>query len=488
MQEAVVGWLLRDRQFFMVARDKILPDWFVDPYCAKVWKICLGFDAKYRRQPTVEEVRSSHDILVMDQGDRTRTLSKMDVCLARCANHGLEVLRNDLTIWLKTRILKVGVDRVSTTFNAAMRDRSKYQETFGIFKKCAADMDRATFEPAAAVSWDDIENGSFIQEIREQRTRALTFGCPKVDQRLLPDCFQNRGLLRGDHTIILAPTNRGKTAAMISVIRANLLCATGDILWITHEGVPHDLKRKMTQSLLGATKEELIAMAETPDGQRKLRAAARYLRNHLAYVPMNKAGLVVEEVEVAVRMECERHLAETGRSFALLVDDYPAKLTTQMAARGHWPKRQIDAYIYANIFTQLGLELDMHVLSAIQTNRDGSKINQHRRGSERRLLQMEDVSESWDAMTTATNVISLNRDTAAEQAQRQTYHICKSRSNETGWSIVTKTKYDRAISHSYDLPHTVYHSIHNTNDKIDALIEQYNGKALPEGDFYYDLD
>jgi hypothetical protein len=86
-----------------------------------------------------------------------------------------------------------------------------------------------------------------------------------------------------------------------------------------------------------------------------------------------------------------------------------------------------------NYFSQIALEHNCHVLTAIQTNREGSKVNRKvGKGAESRFLTMEDVMESWGPMTTATNVISINRPPEAQARHVTGFCICKSRSSEVG--------------------------------------------------------
>jgi hypothetical protein len=225
-------------------------------------------------------------------------------------------------------------------------------------------------------------------------------------------------------------------------------------------------------------------MAETAEGQNMLLMAKNILDRSLDYLPLNKPNLTVEEVETNIRLAHERSITKFGRGYDLIVDDYPAKLSTQMARGGQLARRHIDEIIY-NVFTQLALEYDCHMLTAIQTNRTGSKINQGQTGVEHRLLVKEDVAEAFGPIQTATNVSSLNRDLKAEQNQRMTFHVCNSRSNEVGWSVVSKTRFDMSRTHGYGLPATWYRGTSTLNDHIDNLIQQYGGAAIPES--YYDI-
>jgi hypothetical protein len=160
------------------------------------------------------------------------------------------------------------------------------------------------------------------------------------------------------------------------------------------------------------------------------------------------------------------------------VDDYPAKLSTLQARGGNFNKRDIDLVVY-NYFVQLALEYNFHSLLAIQTNREGAKVNKGNKDGEKRLLVMEDVSESYGPIQLATNVLSMNRDGQAKARNRLTFHIDKSRSNETGWAVVCRTNYGHSITHANWLGGTYYRGSSTMADTIDTLLDQYGNDCTP---------
>jgi len=190
---------------------------------------------------------------------------------------------------------------------------------------------------------------------------------------------------------------------------------------------------------------------------------------------LQKPNLDVEEVISIVRRKQEERIAKYGAGYKILIDDYPAKLTTTQNSKGNYSKRTVDEIVYNN-FAQLALENNFHSLCAIQTNREGSKVNKGQK--EDRLLTMEDVLESWGAMTTATNVWTINRDPMAKVKNRLTYYIDKSRSSETGFAVVCRTKFGNSITHSDKLGATYYQAYGTYSDKVDKLLGDYNGRKI----------
>ncbi len=480
-QDALLGYLLVDESFFLQARHRIKPEWFLNSNNTHVLQAALDFFEKYKRKPSEAELRQSFAFLKADQGARTKMNAQINIAKIAMKEYGLDVLRKELTLWMRSRIFKEEVERAYVHFNNSASKASKdpeneFGQAFSTLKKAAIDIELTSFESENAVDFDDVASGAFFDVRQVELQGALTFGCDMIDRKLNADCI-NGSLLRGDHTVLLAPTNVGKTTTMITTIVENIR-RKHSVLFLTHEGRSDDIKAKILMAFTNKTYGGLLDLTRTPEGQANLSLASKFIREFLTYIPINKAGIVVEDVEAVIRRQQEKRIATHGKGFDLIVDDYPAKLWTREAGKG-WARRQVDEFIY-NYFTQTGLEFKAHVLTAIQTNREGSKVNEGRKGAEERLLGMEDVAESFPVMATATNVLSLNRDALARARNRMTFHICKSRSNDTGWSIVSQTDFSRGRTHGSNLLTTVYRGMSPMTDTIDELLRQHAGVAIPE--------
>lgn len=485
-QTAILGHLLTNGKFFSQVHSKIKEGWFADPMVSLIWKARLDFQQIYKRLPLslAEFEESEYTLARIENSNRIRCIAKLQECLVVKEEFGLDALRSEMTLWFKSRVFKAWMEKLPQEYNAGAQHAHKLLSAVNSVKKFSNEIEDATMDETKEMRFDDVANGSFFEQKKARLENACTFGCPVLDKHLLPDCISGGSLLRGDHTVVLAPTNSGKTSCLVTIAQNNLLLGKS-VLFITHEGSPESIKSKILQSIEGKTETEIMDMTITPQGQKKLEVLTAKLSRDFVYLPLNKPGLTVEEVAVAIKMVWDRRLAKKGFGFDLIIDDYPAKLMTDQAKGGNLQKRHIDETIY-NYFTQMALDYDCHVVTAIQTNREGSKVNKHRQGAGgRRLLTMEDVAESWGAMTTATNVITINRDEDAEANKRLTYHIAKSRTNDTGWSIVTRTRYDICRTHGEELPATYYRGTGTLDDKIDMLLEQHPNQSIPKQ--WYDL-
>lgn len=468
-QFAVLGHLLANDRFFMQAYGKIQPEWFADPYAVKVLRAKVDFYKEMNRCASVEELKNIRDFITEDQRTRNRINEVVRLSQAHAEEFGLDALSKELTDWLHAQLYQTAVRQSARLYN-----NKKPKEAYRIVEQALHDIRYTSFEDDKEEKFDSYVTD--FEQNQKEYSNALTFGLTIFDRLLTPKAARG-SLLPGDTSVILAPTNVGKTTSMITIVKHNIF-AQKHVLFITHEGRPADIKEKLWCAVLDCSPRELYDMYKTPKGRADIDFALKWMKRHLTYVPLNKAGLTVEEVASVIRKRQEERMAKNhGKGYDLLVNDYPAKLSTIESKGGSYSKRANDEVIY-NYFVQLGLEYGMHVLVAIQTNREGSKVNKGQR--EDRLLTMEDVQESWGPMTSATNVWTINRGPRDKIASRLLYHIDKSRSSEVGWVIVCKTNYAHAITHSDSLGGTYYRGSSTYADKLDQYLDQYLNAAMPE--------
>jgi KaiC/GvpD/RAD55 family RecA-like ATPase len=469
MQRAVLGYLLTNETFFLLAQNHVEPGWFTEEKLnGKIYAILEKYYETYRLFPSIEAIRAHDDVMCENVAVQNQIQNQINACIAQISNFDLIDIQKRMTSWLQAMTFKDGIEKSSAAFNGL-----DFEKVQGIWRETDRLIREVQFDDLGIITFKNY--GSDFEEELNNRTEALTTGIHVFDQALLDGAVAG-GLQKGDMTLLLAPVNVGKTTTMITIAIHNVKIGKS-VLFITHEGRFKDIRTKMWMSMFGKTKFEIYAMYKDPQTNKRLAQMAVWLDQHLVYIPINKPGMTVEYVESTIRRVQEDRIAKTGKGFDLLVSDYPAKLTTVRAAKGNLPRREIDRIVY-DYYVQMGLEHNFHVLAAIQTNREGSRVNKGQR--EDRLLNMEDVSESWGPMEMATNVISINRSPEAIKEKRVTFFICKSRSSETGKAIACKSRYDCAVTHSEDLGATWYRGDSPMDEVIETLIAQYHGIAVPE--------
>ncbi len=259
--------------------------------------------------------------------------------------------------------------------------------------------------------------------------------------------------LEGDGLYLLGDfTVTHNTATMMNIIVPNLW-RQKHILFIAHEGNIDELRLKFLQVILNRSNGWLVENVRNttdPAVQAHIHQGVLFLNKYLTFMPIIRAGLTVEQVVSAIRRKADELVSRIGRPFDMVVDDYPAKLTTDEAREGKMEKRNKDEIIYMQ-FNRLAEEYKWHSVTAIQTNREGSKINRSYKGFEERLLAMEDVLESWGPMADTSNVFTCNRNVIAKAYDYMILANVKSRTSATDWAVVCESMFENYISHSEHL-------------------------------------
>lgn len=490
-QLAVLGHLIFDKAFFMTAHRRIRPDWFSNARLSKIYRFLLELQKETSSHPTMVQLKNASAFMLELPEERRQLFNLIDEASKWRLLLPVDHLKRELTDWMHAKIFQEAMTKAAKEWNA--KNNSKVAK---IMEEATREFRDSTFEPAIEMDFGNPQE--WIKAEENNETEALTTGCYLLDRALLKrkendatdarvgDVPKSKGLQLGDTTVILAPSNTGKTSTLITIARHNIV-AGKHVLFMTHEGRPEDIRNKFYRAFLGVTQDDLFALYKTPEGQRELERAANAFRNNLKYVPYNKAGMTVEEVIPVIRAEQENWGAKHGKGFDLLVSDYPAKLSTDKAEHGHMSPRHIQDLVY-EYYVQLGLEYKFHSLLAIQTNREGSRVNsgnhsgnygKQAEGKDHRLLGMEDVAEAWGPMTSASNVITLNRSPEAKRQKRMTYFVAKSRSSDTGMAIVTETRFEHSLTHFRSGKSTCYAGTRTLEGTINDRLQDFNGAELP---------
>lgn len=477
-QLAVIGHNLVNRIFFFQCVNTIQPKWFLEERPQKLWAAIVEFYKRHRRQPSKEEILEGREIRLEEVKEQNKYDLLLTEAIRETERYGLDAIVPDLTEWMHTRVYHTAVMESADLFN-----RGKFSDAFKSVHNASGQIRDIRFDQTEEVDFSDYQN-QFTQDNLDHDD-ACTFGIKTLDQCLTPYA-KNGSLLPGDTTVLLAPSNVGKTTTLLNVIRANIKRGKR-VLFLTHEGRPEDIRNKLWCLMLSVVEKEenqsrFITMPDllknwtNPAFQKEMEMMAKFISKYLTYIPMNKAGLTVEDVATVVQRKQEESLAKFGVGYSLLVDDYPAKLLTEQSG-GNWARRHIDALTY-NYFVQMALQHKMHSLVVVQTNREGSKVNKGV-GSDR-LLEMEDVAESWDVMTQATSVISLNRTPDDKNQHRMKFHICKSRSSEVGITVVSRSRFSSYITHHDNLESFYYLGNSHMDDLIERFFRDYREQRVPE--------
>lgn len=469
-QRAVLGHVIYDEIFFGKVVGRIDPEWFTEPLVCRIYDAVKKWYLKWGKQPSVPELLNSPAITALPAAEIVQIQATVASVKNSRQTFAYLPLLEEMEIWLKTRLVQLALPKACASFN-----RRRPEESISVLNQMVQDYHSVRFLDDGQATFDTMRDDLIRENITRQS--ALTFGLAAMD-RLLDPLGKVGGMFTGDMTVLLAPTNVGKTSALVTVACANIRMGRS-VLFVSHEGRPEELKHKFMRCLSGMNSKELLDAYMDAEKVNVMRGYEQMLKRFLVYVPMNKPGLTIEEVVQGIGRYQDQRRLSTGKGFDILIDDYPAKLTTGTASQGHLQLRHVHEIVYGQ-FVQMGIFHNFHVLVAVQTNREGSKVNRKQGDYKRetRLLHMEDVMESWGVMTAAATVISINRTAVDAERKKLTYLLCKSRSGETGWAVVCNTDYDRCRTHSNSLGAFWYRGEDGVGERSSDIMNAFKDRLV----------
>jgi hypothetical protein len=472
LQDALLGYILMDRPFFLSVKDRLKASWFVDGWSGKVYGYYTKFYDTYQHEPkSDDEFFSFEDIFISTPAEKNKVKATILRARNETKNFSLDVLKTGLTGWLQSRIYHQYV-----TQSASLYNNRKFGAAKDVLATAVKELQDVTFEGKPPLDFDPTR---LVNQIQTVASDALTFGHPLIDKILNPDC-KSGSCLPGDSTVLLAPTNIGKTTCKITIALANVMQGKS-VLFVAHEGRALDIQEKIWQAVLKVTKAQFRALATSDDPiiRNKLLAVAKILADRLVFIDDQRPGNTVEDVISKVRQQQIRRKGILGSGFDMLVDDYPAILGAGGLSNLKMQRREKDAYVYRYFVDYVG-EQGMHGLFSVQTNREGSKKNRKVGGFEdsKALVTLEDIQESYEVTNSATNLITLNRSPDDQVLNLMTFLLCKSRSSEVNVAVTCRSSFETARTHDANLPAVAYHGT-SALDGLNTLLMEYNNQVVP---------
>jgi replicative DNA helicase len=486
-QNAIIGHLLKDPAFFIQSRGKLKPNYFNSPLSGKVYAAQLELFDEFKKMPSVSEIKNHENFVKKALPEETKRIYEhIDGCLNSTQEFTLPFLKKGLTDWLKSLLMKDFLRKSLKNY-----ETSKVQDFFYDIGDLRRKEEDYLYEDIHRVDFSNAVE--WIKDMKEDYSNTLTTGLTLLDRALLEGPL-NGGLLRGDTTCLMGSTDAGKTSVMFSIMAHNLL-ANKNVMLMTHEGRPGDLKERLMCTMLSlmnvkenvktfdgkpafVNKMVLLEMIQTEQGRKRIKQAEEIMQQFLVYYPYNKPGMMVEDIEATIRRQQDKRATLTGKGFDLLVDDYPAKLSTRRASQGFLPPHLEKEVVY-DYFVQLAVEFNLHSLVAVQSNREGWKQNS-KSGDDHNLLGIDLIGDSYKISNIVTNFISINRSPDFANKNKMILYVCKSKNSKTGRAIVCKTAFGSRLSHADELGSVGYDNSVIFDNEIDVVMANKNnfGKIL----------
>ena len=203
-QAAILWFLITDRHFFEHSKHRIKPQWFSDLVVGKVYAALLAFYESYGRVPRKEELLGSNGFMVEEPAVRSAMRATVEMAYNESQVYGLDVLRAELTEWLRAYIYKEGTEKSTALFQ-----QQKFSEAYKITAEHIKLIQETRFEEDNVFDFSDLAGG--LTESEERVSDGCTFGLKMVDDALSPGgASEGGGLFKRGTTCLMAPVNIGK--------------------------------------------------------------------------------------------------------------------------------------------------------------------------------------------------------------------------------------------------------------------------------------
>lgn len=445
-QEAVLGHAFEDMRFALRCIDFLKPSWFTAGLMyQQVWTSYKEFHTRVGRLPAY--TRSKDGNLIMELLDEpffkeleVPEREKYKELLNRCISISikafpLDEIKKNLTGFARANLFK------ETMVGAGEQYKSRfYDNAYKWTKDRLEEVTKTDFE-GDLLAMDLKSPGDWLFKEDKRKDQAISTGCACLDEAL------GGGLFKGETTAIMAPTNTGKTTAMITMVRHALVNNKRTLL-ITHEGRPEAIRLMILAALLGVPRRELASYWSQGGAARvMIEEAAKLMDQNLTFIPYTFTGkMYIENVTTEVIKRCENAKRNGEAQYELLVDDYPKKLKSKARSGSKDIAYRAELAEIYDQFNHLAAELNIHALVAIQTNREGSKQNRGKIESDT-YLGMEQIDESFGVAQNMANIITLNRSDKDMHLNILSYNIAKSRNDQTDVVVRTRTDYASSLTH-----------------------------------------
>jgi len=430
-QAAVIGWILKNKEFAYNCKMHLNSEMFIEPFHQEIFKKTTSFLNEYKMSPSLENLIN----LFYANKDYNIYKQKIYECEAQTKCFPLDYLSKEISAWIKLTIYKKNLHKAIAAYQNNQEDLLKT-----IFNDTLTKIVDVKFNGSV-----EYQFGNPVQDMEanaKSKENAVTTGLTELDSLL------GGGLFRGEHTVIIAPSNTGKTTLCINFLFHNIML-NKHCLFLTHEMTASSIVDKIRQRMLYKTYPEFMDILKNLNGndQELLNIAEKRLTKYLTYIPYCKAGgMYVEDVVDIIRQKNIELYNREGKYYDLMVDDYPGKLTAQ-SMKQYKDIRHGMRFVYEQ-FHQLALEFNSHAISPVQTNREGYKKNKYRENNEtENLLGAEDISEAFAIAQDASNAITVNRSIQEQEKGVMTLFVDKTRSSNSRQGLEIKTDFSRAITH-----------------------------------------
>ena len=488
-QEAIIGYMMQDPAFFSRCAVILKSNYFTDTDLSQIAACAFEVFEENRTPPKKDDIALRINIKYPESG--SKYIRRVDLCESSAKKISFGNLAGSMETYLQACEYTLLSNKVNKVFSAR-----NYKEAIDTMNEGIQEIRGITFNDVDFSLMPDPR--TLIHQRREESKNRLTLGNHKFDA-LLNGVFDIHGseavnsgstnpfqkkdgkvirsdkypfgcLGRGNTTMILGPTNSGKTSTVVSIIVANII-ANKKVLFLTHEQTEEEIQMKLAERFHGMSSAEMDTLSTQLDQKHVMDAMyvkqTTKMKNlfYRNWVDANK--MYVEDVIAFINNKQAEEIAATGKGFDLIVDDYPGKLSTR-SARKFSTEYAEQTFVYDQ-FVQLALQHKNHVILPLQVNRGGASLLKENSSGKAEIFKYvteSDVAGAFNVMHRADNIITINASPTDKKHGVIRFFIAKARSSRTNKVFTVRADLGRSTTHKERSQCIVF-------DEIDPISNSY---------------
>ena len=480
VQEAIAGWMLTDYSFFLKCKSHMDFTYFRDPQVSDIVRLIYQAHDTYGRQPIKGDIETMLNVSRYTTEESKIKFAVLNRCMISRESHSLDVLAGQMNGWKKLILFRRDMGKAETLYNSG-----RWMEALGWLKEELSNIDGVNFEKEDKIMFNDTVD-FYSNRNRDSHRNRCTLGHPYFDELVHSNSAKPQtewttndirtqtygSLVPGSTTMLIGPSNAGKTTTVVTMLFYNLMFER-KVLLITLEEKWEDMKHYINQCIVGVEGQAFNKIDGNPDLQARISGIDRLTRDKLVYIDGVKLGkMYIEDIASIIEIEQEKmknvraserqkerqRLRASGRldsqmedefalqekenrGFDLVIVDYPGKLKSKSMGKNS-SLHEEQAYVY-NKFVELSLIHRFHSILPVQTNREGYKAANRKNGNEESVVDQAHIANSFGIAQVASNVITINRGPSDIKANRIKYYIAKSRTAPATGCFVSKTDFSK---------------------------------------------
>jgi replicative DNA helicase len=418
-QQNMLRLMIQDEKFFHKSVGALKAEYFDNKHLSWIFDTTVNYWNDYQKIPnfTVLGEKAKHHEIKEQQ-------AYIDSINEVANSNGFDELyvRRELTAFVRRNIFVDTFKRAASLYNRAGGEDSAYK----FMQDKINELIEVDFEVDDIVDWNEIEET--IEESRLSSETAVPTGIDPIDDAL------GGGMMAGTLTVLLAPTNAGKSMFLVNVLYAAIR-AKKKVVFIVHEDEPTPTILRVISRFTGIPYNKLRVEGNLLSEleKQKIELVKALLKKYAVMKFMYGSETTVEEVRDWLFMKKREF------DYDLIIDDYGQFIRTRVKTEG---ERFTQSIVYRTL-KQIGLQTSSAVLSVAQGNRMAQKVA--KRGVD--YLRSTDLAECFEIARTASNLITLNRSDEMIEKNELVYFLEKNKNGKVNIAVKCNTDYSRCITH-----------------------------------------